>query len=83
VTEIGQIYATLGYIYGPNHIDEPLMMLGETGAFWMHQDANWNVIALSNAAGELAESEFVAAVERHQRDVIAASRQRAPVAGRG
>jgi RHS repeat-associated protein len=43
------------YVYGPNHIDEPVMMRGTHGTFFVYQDANWNVIGTTTPGGDLAE----------------------------
>ncbi len=43
------------YVYGPNHIDEPVMIRGTHGTFFVYQDANWNVIGTTTPGGKLAE----------------------------
>jgi RHS repeat-associated protein len=43
------------YIYGPNHIDEPVMICGTNGTYFVYTDANWNVIGLTTPASRLAE----------------------------
>jgi RHS repeat-associated protein len=43
------------YIYGPNHIDEPLLITGANGTYWVHQDPNWNVMGLTTPSGIVAE----------------------------
>ncbi|MBN1490489.1 MAG: RHS repeat protein, partial [Phycisphaerae bacterium] len=44
------------YVYGPDYVDEFVAQIDDAGAvFYMLQDANYNVVALVNAAGAVVE----------------------------
>jgi len=42
-------------IHGRRYIDEVVLEILEDGVVWVHQDANWNVIALTDFAGRVLE----------------------------
>lgn len=44
------------YVYGPNHIDELLMVRGLTGPLFTYQDPNWNVIAATSTRYAMADA---------------------------
>ncbi|MCG3130994.1 MAG: hypothetical protein FLDDKLPJ_01769 [Phycisphaerae bacterium] len=46
---------TQQYVWGHEYIDQLLMIRGAGGTWFVHQDANWNVIALTTPGGDVAE----------------------------
>ncbi|NUQ09533.1 MAG: RHS repeat-associated core domain-containing protein, partial [Phycisphaerae bacterium] len=46
---------TQQYVWGHEYIDQLLMIRGAGGTWFVHQDANWNVIALTTPNGDVAE----------------------------
>ncbi|GIK17459.1 MAG: hypothetical protein BroJett003_24230 [Planctomycetota bacterium] len=51
----GSESVTQQYVWGHEYIDQLLMIRGSSGTWFAHQDANWNVIALTTPSGDLAE----------------------------
>jgi len=51
----GSQEVTQQYVWGEQYVDELLMIMGENGTYFAWQDANWNVIGLTNPAGKLVE----------------------------
>ncbi|MCG3130992.1 MAG: hypothetical protein FLDDKLPJ_01767 [Phycisphaerae bacterium] len=43
------------YVWGHEYVDQLLMIRGAGGTWFVHQDANWNVIALTTPGGDVAE----------------------------
>ena len=44
------------FVHGTQYIDELIMMrVADKGDFYVHQDANWNVIALTDLGGQVVE----------------------------
>ena len=44
------------FVHGTQYIDERIMMrVADKGEFYVHQDANWNVIALTDLGGQVVE----------------------------
>jgi len=43
------------YVYGPEHIDELVLIFGENGTHFVYQDDNWNTMGLTNSAGDVVE----------------------------
>ncbi|MBE7456506.1 MAG: RHS repeat-associated core domain-containing protein [Planctomycetia bacterium] len=46
---------TQQYVWGHEYLDQLLMIRGANGTWFVHQDANWNVIALTTPSGDVAE----------------------------
>ncbi len=46
---------TQQYVWGHEYLDQLLMIRGAGGTWFVHQDANWNVIALTTPGGDVAE----------------------------
>ncbi|MBE7456504.1 MAG: RHS repeat-associated core domain-containing protein [Planctomycetia bacterium] len=46
---------TQQYVWGHEYIDQLLMIRGAGGTWFVHRDANWNVIALTTPNGDVAE----------------------------
>jgi RHS repeat-associated protein len=42
-------------VHGTRYIDEVVLEILEDGVAWVHQDANWNVMALTDFAGRVLE----------------------------
>ncbi len=42
-------------VHGTRYIDEAVLEILEDGLVWVHQDANWNVLALTDFAGRALE----------------------------
>ncbi|KAB2958365.1 MAG: RHS repeat-associated core domain-containing protein, partial [Candidatus Methylomirabilis oxygeniifera] len=51
----GAEQVTQQYVWGHEYIDQLLMIRGAGGTWFVHQDANWNVIALTTPSGDVAE----------------------------
>ncbi|MBE7456498.1 MAG: RHS repeat-associated core domain-containing protein [Planctomycetia bacterium] len=51
----GSEQVTQQYVWGHEYIDQLLMIRGASGTWFVHQDANWNVIALTTPNGDVAE----------------------------
>ncbi|MCG3130993.1 MAG: hypothetical protein FLDDKLPJ_01768 [Phycisphaerae bacterium] len=51
----GSEQVTQQYVWGHEYIDQLLMIRGAGGTWFVHQDANWNVIALTTPGGDVAE----------------------------
>ncbi|NUO20461.1 RHS repeat-associated core domain-containing protein, partial [bacterium] len=51
----GSEQMTQQYVWGHEYIDQLLMVRGAGGTWFVHQDANWNVIALTTPNGDVAE----------------------------
>ncbi|MBE7456511.1 MAG: RHS repeat-associated core domain-containing protein [Planctomycetia bacterium] len=51
----GSEQVTQQYVWGHEYIDQLLMIRGAGGTWFVHQDANWNVIALTTPSGDVAE----------------------------
>ncbi|MBE7456581.1 MAG: RHS repeat-associated core domain-containing protein [Planctomycetia bacterium] len=51
----GSEQVTQQYLWGHEYIDQLLMIRGAGGTWFVHQDANWNVIALTTPNGDVAE----------------------------
>ncbi|MBE7456512.1 MAG: hypothetical protein HS102_07775 [Planctomycetia bacterium] len=51
----GSEQVTQQYVWGHEYLDQLLMIRGAGGTWFVHQDANWNVIALTTPNGDVAE----------------------------
>ncbi|MBE7456584.1 MAG: RHS repeat-associated core domain-containing protein [Planctomycetia bacterium] len=51
----GAEQVTQQYVWGHEYLDQLLMIRGANGTWFVHQDANWNVIALTTPSGDVAE----------------------------